>query len=1144
MIRNYKKALPLLLLIFISFFIADSSNAVVRWDETMIDLRLKDYRAGRLSPAAYLDAKISYETSFKRLKARSERVVTKERFGPKTIARYKRTILQPAKLSKFGAKEGTCCGWSQSTASRYEPVEIVMSGTVYSYEFDVAVPNDPFFNEMNRSELSQFLSDIVDRRRSAALKTIEGAMKSDRVNMDDTLIDGVANIAGAVKDAEVEIYKVENATIAGLPTTAARGSRLIRIKGKRVLWDRAGRPEMRVLPGTEEEGHPVGLGPFPCEWDEGLVRRGAEGYLANRCINTGGVNAKDSWRKVAKGSLKDASTGEAVPLLYLTLTGAPDAPLDEYKSEEQIKSEPLENYAAGISESLAPIVGSIDFADVELEGMAVHDTDENGNNDKGHELIFDFGNITETSADGGKARSGSVVVPVTIKKDSSGEAVVAKHAKPLFARARLARALPGASPVGLDFSNSYEGDFEIPSEIKAGRYLVTVRGECHDPLQEVFYIGPAMKPLNFKSPKKPLKIVIKTKDTEGEERSTWNDPPESVRQTTLERLKSLGIRQSSVDSISHTFVKNFYKRPQIGKGVKGTNLPLKKAGELWEVAIRFLPNATVPASFLKKGRSEERFACSKELVPKADSDTVNVRTREAVAARGPYDAHPLPRLVSRGADIDENRFNKRLSLGPVEETGDSLFDVYFDFPIRGLAKGSKSGTGDSYFKKKSSWGQDYADQWALRRVLGLSSAQKSKRAKRSKKGKTAKSKTDSAEPVVLAIIDSGIDITHPDLAGALWMNLSEIDGNGKDDDGNGYIDDLFGWNFVDNSNDIRDDSGHGTLVAGIIGADSGMRGVNPGARLMALKVIDFDLKGGSIALARAIFYAVDNGADIINISLGGRKYSRLLEKAVKYAAMNSVLVVASSGNTGETTMNYSPAGLPGVLTVAATDTGDKRAPFSNWGPHVDIAAPGVDILSLRAAGTDYLVGIKEGYEAESAFVGNGDLYYRSSGSSLAAPFVSGAASLILAAHPELTDKELTNMLLHSARDIDTPGRDRLSGYGLLDIPAAIVADPRSYQRIEIDGIRFIDLKKKSIIEVLGTVDSDSLKEYRLYIGRGTNPKKWIKSGKKRSATVIKGVIGSIAVKDTRGGAEWTLRIETTHTSGERREARYLLRLRH
>ena len=397
-----------------------------------------------------------------------------------------------------------------------------MGGSLYGYEIDVAVPNDDYFNGLNKSDLSQILSDIVDKRRNFALRTIEGALKGYRDSTGSVLDDSTTGVSSALRDAEVEIYKLENATVSGLPKTAAKGSRLIRIKGKRILWNGSGRSVMRVSAATEEEGLDTGLGPFPCDWDETLVRRGAEGYLANRCINSGGADAGSSWRSLAKGSLKDASTGEPVKLLYLTLTRAPDASLDEYKSEEQIKSEPLEKYASKIGESLAPIISSEAFAGVEVEGMAVHDS-QNGGGAQGHELIFDFGNITERSTDGG-VKSGSVLVPVTIKKDSSGEAIVSEPVRPLFARDRRALPLFGASPKAIDFSDSYEGEFELPSSIKPGRYVVTIRGECHDPLREVAYIGPAMKPLDFKREKKPLKIMIKTKNTDGETRRLERPP--------------------------------------------------------------------------------------------------------------------------------------------------------------------------------------------------------------------------------------------------------------------------------------------------------------------------------------------------------------------------------------------------------------------------------------------------------------------------------------------------------------------------------------------------------------------------------------------------------------------------------------------
>jgi subtilisin family serine protease len=323
---------------------------------------------------------------------------------------------------------------------------------------------------------------------------------------------------------------------------------------------------------------------------------------------------------------------------------------------------------------------------------------------------------------------------------------------------------------------------------------------------------------------------------------------------------------------------------------------------------------------------------------------------------------------------------------------------------------------DPFYGSKGTWGQDYDDQWALKRI-GFTPEQ-------------ARSLwPEKGLPVVVAVIDTGVDRLHPELIGAVWINEDETPGNGKDDDGNGYVDDFYGWNFIDGNGDTTDTNGHGTVVAGIIAAwtdnATGIAGVNPWARIMPVKVMDFDGKGGSIDIAKAIIYAVDNGARVINLSIGGFRHTKVEQAAIDYAVKKGVLLVVASGNEGVNTAGFSPAGLKGAITVASTDPGDNRLGFSNWGRAVDIAAPGVDVLSLRARRTDILVLQKKDYVPGTAFVGKEKRYYRISGSSFSAPFVAGVASLILSNNPELAAEDLRRMILHSAGDVEVPGNEVL-----------------------------------------------------------------------------------------------------------------------
>ncbi|MGD9215640.1 MAG: S8 family serine peptidase [Desulfobacteraceae bacterium] len=209
-----------------------------------------------------------------------------------------------------------------------------------------------------------------------------------------------------------------------------------------------------------------------------------------------------------------------------------------------------------------------------------------------------------------------------------------------------------------------------------------------------------------------------------------------------------------------------------------------------------------------------------------------------------------------------------------------------------------------------------------------------------------------AGEVIVAVVDTGCDIQHPDLAANIWYNSDEIPGDGIDNDRNGYIDDVFGWDFADNDNNPYDASGHGTHVAGLIAAvgdnDRGIAGVAWQARIMPVRAMNgFDV-GTTADAIDAIEYAVDNGAKIINCSWGGSGFSYALRHVIDNA---DALFVCASGNNGQNadTNAYYPAGYdsPNIISVAATDQMDQLAWFSNYGTAtVDVAAPGVRVLSL------------------------------------------------------------------------------------------------------------------------------------------------------------------------------------------------------
>jgi len=281
--------------------------------------------------------------------------------------------------------------------------------------------------------------------------------------------------------------------------------------------------------------------------------------------------------------------------------------------------------------------------------------------------------------------------------------------------------------------------------------------------------------------------------------------------------------------------------------------------------------------------------------------------------------------------------------------------------------------------------------------------------------------------VTIAFLDTGIQLDHVDLSSKLWINVDEIPANGLDDDGNGKVDDIHGWHFYHyyssqgftpaEDNNLWDDFGHGTHVAGIAAAETnnaeGIAGVSWGSKIMPVKVLDEYGYGWYSDIAAGIVYAVDNGAQIINLSLGGEEPSETLWTAVEYAIKRNVLVVASTGNTGEGVLY--PAAYPPVVAVGASDEFDQRWTYSSYGTEVDLVAPGVEIYSTWYRGN----------------------YFTKSGTSMAAPHISGVAALLLSQRPELSTEQLTDVLCASAIDVGPAGVDPYSGCGRLDAHQAL-----------------------------------------------------------------------------------------------------------
>jgi parallel beta-helix repeat protein len=355
--------------------------------------------------------------------------------------------------------------------------------------------------------------------------------------------------------------------------------------------------------------------------------------------------------------------------------------------------------------------------------------------------------------------------------------------------------------------------------------------------------------------------------------------------------------------------------------------------------------------------------------------------------------------------------------------------------------------------------------------------------------------------ITIAIADTGIDYTHPDLIENLWINTKEdINNNQKfdnwpkwrkkdgitgdidniDNDGNGYIDDVIGWNFDKNNNDPMDNFGHGTHCAGIAAAvtnnNKGISGISWNSKIMPIK-IGSERKLDLFAAIEGINYCVENQADIISMSWGGPGYAESLKETLDNAYKKGIILVSGAGNIPIDIGVYSffPASYKNIIAVSATNNKDELASFSSYGIPVTVAAPGVEILSLRAKNTN--MGEDEKYVVDND-------YYIASGTSMACPQVSGIVALILSKNPDLTPLEVETIIRSSTDKIITnkyAGIGRINAYTALQKTYPVTA--------KINGSNFIrDIKGP--ININGSAHGQGFQKYIIEYGKGVYPKNW------------------------------------------------------
>ncbi|MFH2035516.1 MAG: S8 family serine peptidase [Candidatus Zixiibacteriota bacterium] len=365
---------------------------------------------------------------------------------------------------------------------------------------------------------------------------------------------------------------------------------------------------------------------------------------------------------------------------------------------------------------------------------------------------------------------------------------------------------------------------------------------------------------------------------------------------------------------------------------------------------------------------------------------------------------------------------------------------------------------------------------------------------------------DNVKTTIVAILDSGADMDHADLAGSIWINPYEIPGNGIDDDHNGYTDDIHGWDFAGSDdillvdfedNDPTDEMGHGTHCAGIIaglinnidpitGRGIGIAGVTNNCRIMPLKFLPWSLVSKA---AKALIYAADNGADVVSMSFGYPFQSYLLEEALQYAKSKGVVLIASSGNSGKIEYNYPSASLS-TISVGAMNDSNHVTDYSTYGNFLNVIAPGEDILSLRANNTDMYA---ENKEPNVHIFGNN--YYFASGTSMAAPHVAAIAAFIRSVSVGLRPDSVQKIIQNSCQDLvdpygrgaNLPGWDKYSGYGVVSLYDSYQNTTPFY--MSFDSPRNFQIVSNTIA-IIGSVLLPSGYSYIIEYGYGSKPVSW------------------------------------------------------
>ncbi len=400
--------------------------------------------------------------------------------------------------------------------------------------------------------------------------------------------------------------------------------------------------------------------------------------------------------------------------------------------------------------------------------------------------------------------------------------------------------------------------------------------------------------------------------------------------------------------------------------------------------------------------------------------------------------------------------------------------------------------------------------------------------------------TEGTDSVLVGVIDTGIDFYHPDLIDNIYINKGETGldsfgndkkSNGIDDDNNGFVDDYQGWDFTDRTGFPFDSTSgdyltwdnypmdentfsHGTAVSGIIAASTnnnkGIAGVAPKVKVMNLRAFDPDGYGEEDDVAAAILYAIANGVKVINMSFGDVSYSYVLRDVIRYAYSQNVVMIASSGNDGITSLHY-PSSYDEVISVGNSTIDDYVSSSSNYGSTLDLVAPGSDIITTARNNT----------------------YASFNGTSAAAPFVSAAAGLILS-QKSFSNEEIKQILKSTCDDINSTGWDLKSGAGRLNVFKAVKTLAPSIVKFDYPQQDYATASDS--INISATVLSPFFDNFEIFFGVGLNPDSWKTLLSTQKNQIYNQKVGSIDLhseKDT----VFTLRIVLHQTNGLTKEER-------